>query len=205
MSSDRVSLDPGGAGTPTGADPCLVKDFPRPPQEVRAAIERLQLAATSPSTDDEELRKMAALPRPWDPATCHGRLRIQLWSWLDDVADWINTEHLWALHTPGLPTCWPAHPHLVHDLAVVASIRYLAGHAITPAALEEWHRHALPAFLNRLSDRLGDGCLADHPAVRPRHARDLEFAQVRATRRSERPRLGASTTAQTDRMLCSGG
>ena len=185
MNSIHPAPKPEDASTAWRGDTEMLKPFPTPPQDVRAAIERLHLAATSPLTDEDELRKLAALPRPWDPATCHGGLRTHLCTWLDEVADWINTQHLWALRDPGLPACWPAHPHLVHDLAVVATTRYLASYAITPAALEDWHRYALPAFLSRLSERLGDGCLAGHPELGPRHSRDLEFAQVRAIRRSE--------------------
>jgi hypothetical protein len=153
----------------------VVDPFPQPPQTVRAAIDQLHLAATSPIASDEAVRQLAALPRPWDPATCLGRLRTDLGTWLNDVAPWINTQHLWALNSPGIPACWPNHPHLIHDLAVVASSRYLASYAVTPAALEEWHRYALPAFLGRLAERLGDGCLSEHQSTPPRSGRDAEF------------------------------
>lgn len=138
-------------------------------------MERLHLAATAPAVDEHELQSLAALPRPWDPATCRGLLRSDLWAWLDDVAHWMNSEHLWGLSGAGIPGCWPAHPHVVHDLAVIASSRYLASYAVTPASLEEWHRYALPAFHARLAERLGDGCLAEHQTSPPRHGRDTDF------------------------------
>lgn len=119
--------------------------------------------------------RLEALPRPWDPATCPGGLRAELWTWLDEVAGWINTEHLWSLQISGVPACWPAHPHIAHDLAVIASSRYLTTYAVSPAPLEEWHRYALPAFLNRLNERLGIGCVAEHQRQRPRAPRDQDF------------------------------
>ena len=70
--------------------------------------------------------------------------------------------------------CWPWHPHVVHDLAVLASTRYLARYAVSPAHLEDWHRVRLPAFLDRLSQRLGGACLSGHHAARPRDDRDRE-------------------------------
>ena len=42
----------------------------------------------------------------------------------------------------------------------------------TPAALDEWHRYTLPAFLDRLHARLGEGCPPGRHATRPRHDRD---------------------------------
>ena len=58
-----------------------------------------------------------------------------------------------------IPSCWPAHPHIAHELAVVASLRYDAGFDPSPNNLEEWHRHALPAFMDRMAARLGsNGC-----------------------------------------------
>ena len=63
------------------------------------------------------------------------------------------------------PACWPEHPHLVHDLAVLADQRRRAGPAITSDALEDWHRYALPAFLDR----------HEHPAQDPLRERPPAF------------------------------
>ena len=54
-----------------------------------------------------------------------------------------------------IPACWPQHPHLVHEIAVLADQRRRAGHALTSDALEEWHRHNLPAFTERMKSRCG--------------------------------------------------
>jgi hypothetical protein len=165
----------------------VVARFPTPPPGIRGAMDVLQIAAAASMTNEEVLCRVEGLPRPWDPATCPGDMRAELWAWLDEVAAWINTEHLWSLQTPGVPACWPAHPHIAHDLAVVASSRYLTMYAVSPAALEEWHRYALPAFLHRLTDRLGEGCVAGHQQPRPRAARDQDFADsTQAGRRRAR-------------------
>jgi hypothetical protein len=77
-----------------------------------------------------------------------------VWAWLDLVAAWINHEYLWV-YDQFIPTCWPAHPHIAHELAVVASLRYDAGFARSADALEDWHRYTLPGFLDRTATRLG--------------------------------------------------
>ena len=82
----------------------------------------------------------------------------QLWRWFDQVAVWINTQHLWNVSGPGVPECWSHHQHVVHDLAVVACARYYAALTASPNPLDEWHRYTLPLFLDRLRDRLGEGC-----------------------------------------------
>jgi hypothetical protein len=41
---------------------------------------------------------------------------------------------------PVIPGCWPQHPHLVHEIAVLADQRRRAGTARTSDVLEEWHR-----------------------------------------------------------------
>ena len=61
-----------------------------------------------------------------------------------------------------IPACWPQHPHLVHEIAVLADQRRRAGHALTSDALEEWHRHNLPAFTERMKSRLRNHCEDGH-------------------------------------------
>jgi hypothetical protein len=150
----------------------MVQPFPEPGQTVRTAMEQLQQASIDPPEDEEALRELAAMPRPWDPGSCKGALRRELWMWLDQVAAWVNQQHLWNLTRPGIPECWPAHPHLVHDLAVLACSRYYTTFAVTPAALEDWQRHQLPGFLDRIRDRLAEGCQPARHQPRPRQDRD---------------------------------
>ena len=150
----------------------MVTPYPQPGPALIRVMARLQMAATRPPTEESDVIALMNLPRPWDPATCAGIERAELWRWLDDVATWINTQHLWNVNGPGVPECWPDHPHVVHDLAVVASTRVFATMTATPAALDEWHRYTLPAFLDRLHARLGEGCPPGRHATRPRHDRD---------------------------------
>jgi len=95
------------------------------------------------------------LLRPWEPASCRTpQLRQQRWCWLEAVVDWLVTEYTWEVGDM-IPACWPQHPHLVHEIAVLADQRRRAGHALTSDALEEWHRHNLPAFTERMKSRCG--------------------------------------------------
>ena len=176
---------------PAGRSPApplgpMVRPFPVPGTILRTAMEQLRRAAMDPFATDEELRELAQLPRPWDPGTCTDMMRAELWTWLDLVAMWVNEQHLWNVTRPGIPECWPAHPHLVHDLAGLACTRHYASFAVTPAALEDWHRYGLPAFLERLRDRLGDGCQPTRHQPRPRNERDESHASpvARAARKN---------------------
>lgn len=91
----------------------MVRPFPEPGPAIRTAMEQLQQAAVEPPADEDALRELAQMPRPWDPGTCAGAMRAELWAWLDLVAMWVNEQHLWNVTRPGIPECWPAHPHLV--------------------------------------------------------------------------------------------
>ena len=157
------------SSTPTAQ--LLVLPFPEPGRMLSVSMEELQYYALNPPEDEDDVRAMAALPRPWDPATCDGRLRGELWAWLDHVARWINEQHLWGVGV-GLPECWPAHPHVIHDLAVVACARYYTAFALAPTALDDWHRYSLPSFLERLSSRLDGGCQPGRHTDPPRGERD---------------------------------
>ena len=56
----------------------------------------------------------------------------------------------------------PQHPHIAHELPVLADQRYTAGQAFHSGALEEWHRYTLPLFLERMTARLGNRCVTRH-------------------------------------------
>ena len=168
MSSDRVSM----SVTRGAAGFLALCPFPTPSATVTAALDELQLASLSEVVGRAELRRIAELPRPWDPAACPPVLRAEVFDWLARVATWINEQQLWNLGRPGIPPCWPAHPHLVHDLAVVACARLFALYGTTPAAMLEWHQYTLPAMLERLADRLGDACTPGRHEESPRAGRD---------------------------------
>lgn len=163
--------------------------FPQPDRLIRHAFGQLRVARLG--TDDEKRKQIgdidpADLPRPWDPATCPPMLRKQVWVWLDQVAAWINHEYPWQ-YNRFIPACWPAHPHIAHELGVVAALRYGAGLALTANALDDWHRHTLPEFLDRMATRLGTNpCIPgkhnDWPAV----TRFKDFESATALGRRER-------------------
>lgn len=161
----------------------MLRSFPQPGSLVRSAMGELQQVLDDPPQDDADLRRLEHLPRPWDPGTCTGQLRAELWEWLDRAAIWINEQHLWNLQRPGIPSCWPAHPHLVHDLAVLTCTRYIAGSTLTPHALEEWHGATLPGFLYRLNERLGDTCQPGRHEPSPRYERDQKHTEEQQRQR----------------------
>ena len=107
----------------------LAQPFPRPGRLVEYAYRELSIAANGTPEQIEALGDTRGLPRPWDPPSCtHPNLRLELWVWLDDVVTWLNHEHIWDTDA-FIPSCWPEHPHLVHDLAVLADQRRRAGPA----------------------------------------------------------------------------
>jgi hypothetical protein len=132
----------------------LAQGFPQPTRLLASAFADLQIARSDNDAARAKLGALSALARPWDPATCPPLLRRDLWVWLDSVAAWLNHEYTWrADHV--IPSCWPAHPHIAHELAVLACLRLSAGHALTADPLEDWHRYALPTFFDRMLGRLG--------------------------------------------------
>ena len=150
----------------------LVLPFPTPSSnELRKAYNDLYLAVNG----DEEAKKRIGnpnkLPRPWDPPTCtKPALRRELWAWLDEVVIWFNHEYVWDHNAGMIPACWPQHPHLVHEIAVLADQRRRASLDPTSSALEEWHRYGVPSFLERLKTRTKNSC-DEHHAHWPAEAR----------------------------------
>lgn len=144
--------------------------FPRPGLLVQGAYRELQIAQYGSDEERAALGRIEKLDRPWQPFTCQPAVRRQLWQWLDEVARWINHEYGWGVDRL-IPPCWPGHPHLTHELAVLADQRRTAGLEPVSDPLEEWHRYTLPFFLDRMVSRLGGRCITKHddwPAA-PRH------------------------------------
>lgn len=160
------------ATTPENAVP-LTTPFPKAGRLIEHAYWELTIAATGTPEQLKALGDIRRLPKPWEPPTCtHPNLRLELWAWLDDVVTWINHEHIWDT-TNYIPSCWPNHPHLIHELAVLTDQRRRAGNANTSDALEDWHRYALPSFLDRMRNQLKTHCEEGHqnwPST-SRHAR----------------------------------
>lgn len=163
----------------------MVQPFPPLPPLLEEAHHVLNVAANGTDTQRKNLPPLQQLPKPWQPATCTDPdLRVQLWLWLDDVVAWINHQYTWDTDDT-IPTCWPRHPHLIHDLATLADMRYRAGVQPTSDALEEWHRFTLPAFTQRMRARLGKHC-ATHHEPWPGHSRQVEYRTVEARQRRTR-------------------
>ncbi len=172
--------------------------WPFPPADTPHLVEaynKLFLAANGSPTEKLEVGNPALLQRPWDPATCHDpALRAEVWAWLEAVVSWINHDYVWD-HTVGMiPPCWPHHPHLVHEIAVLADGRRRAGIDATSNSLEDWHRHCLPSFFDRLRGRIKNGCDEQHAkwpaqsryttrhlATTPTQARDAAYKADIAT------------------------
>ena len=158
----------------------MVFPFPVPGEQVRLAYRELHIAINGTEEQKKALGNHALLPRPWQPATCPDpELRHQLWGWLEDVVIWLNREYTWDV-SGLIPNCWPVHPHLVHEIAVLADQRRRAGLAMTSDALEEWHRYCLPAFADRMRNRLRTHCDDEHKSwpARPRHNEHLSDAST---------------------------
>jgi hypothetical protein len=172
-----VSTDPA-----TAPDAVLAHPFPVPGPVLRLAFGELARAAGGTPVQAGAVGDPEGLPRPWDPPTCRGPLRAEVWAWLDAVVTWLNRTYTWDV-AGTIPSCWPQHPHLVHELAVLADQRRRAGAALTSDALEEWHRYTLPAFTDRLRARTKDHCEQGHQPwpTRGRHARYLTETPHRDT------------------------
>ncbi len=140
----------------------LARAFPAPGARLGTAYRDLFLAAEGTDNQKAVIGDPSRLPRPWDPPTLQSpALRAELWAWLEDVVDWVNHEYLWDPQ-PMISPCWPLHPHLVHEIAVLADQRRRAGIALDSNLLEEWHRYSLPGFLDRMNTRLKAHCDQDH-------------------------------------------
>jgi hypothetical protein len=165
-----------------GADSmALLQPFPQPGRLVQLAYRQLDLATSRQQDHLLPLHDLANLQRPWDPATCQTlQLRREVWSWLEAVVTWLNHEHVWDV-ADVIPPCWPQHPHLVHELAVLADQRHRAGQALSSDPLEEWHRHSLPEFTERMRTRLRNHCQEDHQSwpAKGRYSRHVGEASRR--------------------------
>lgn len=148
--------------SPNPRDQLIVQPFPEPGPAIRTAYRELALAAHGSDEEKKALGDPAQLPRPWIPASCRTKmLREQLWDWLDQFVTWHNHEYVWD-PAGVIPPCWPNHPHLAHELAVLADQRRRANTALNSDALEEWHRYSLPPFHDRLRNRVHDHCTDGH-------------------------------------------
>ncbi len=140
----------------------LAAAFPEPGRVLREAFRQVDLGVSGTAADKRALEKSGPVPRPWDPPTCRNpALREELWDWLEEVVAWLNSQYVWDVDG-AIPACWPHHPDLVHEVAVIADKRRRAGAAYSSDGLEEWHRVCLPAFVERMGVRTGTHCEEGH-------------------------------------------
>ena len=140
----------------------MVLPFPTPGPRIALAYKELNIAINGTDEEKKALGPIFNLPKPWDPETCQDpELRNEVWAWLEEVVTWINHEYAWDV-TPLIPSCWPLHPHIVHEVAVVADQRRRTMLGVTSDPLEEWHRYVLPSFVDRMRGRLKDHCTDGH-------------------------------------------
>ncbi len=174
----------------------IAAHFPPPPGRIIKCFVDLQAEApkAEPGMSDEAraeqldrfTKQQRNLPRPWDPPTCEPELRQHVWAWLDKVAAWVNREYAWQPEQM-IPAGWPDHPHIAHELAVLACLRWDVGAEPTPEGLESWHRFALPGFLERMKARLDANCRANEHQAWPALARHKHYTSAEAeVRRSGR-------------------
>jgi hypothetical protein len=159
----------------------LIEPFPQPGRLVQLAYRELDLATRRQQDHLLPLRDQGNVPRPWDPATCRTpQLRKEVWSWLEAVVTWLNHEYVWDV-ADVIPPCWPQHPHLVHEIAVLADQRRRAGQALTSDPLEDWQRDSLPSFTERMRTRLRNHCQEDHQSwpAKGRYTRHIAEASCR--------------------------
>ncbi len=136
--------------------PARTTCFPEPSAPVRLALMTWRLIRGGDPDALAEAAEGDDPPRPWAPDTCAEDMAQQVWQWCDDVALWVNREYAWR--PAGLiPGCWPHHAHIARELPVLACLHHAAAASNSPEPLEEWHRHSLPLFLDRLHSRLGEG------------------------------------------------
>jgi len=139
----------------------VTRPFPLPERLVQSAYRELQIAQYGSAEEQEAVGRPETLDRPWDPPSCKPAVRQQVWAWLEEVAAWVNHEYGWGVDRL-IPACWPAHPPIAHELAMLADQRRTAGIALVSDPLEEWHRYSLPLFLDRMVARLGNRCVTRH-------------------------------------------
>lgn len=163
----------------------ITERYPPPSEAVLGCIAELDVARAGSRKSRRELGDPTRLERPWEPAECSPELRHDIWCWLEEVAGWINRQHVWRPER-SIPPCWPEHPHLANELAVVACERLAAGRATGVGNLEAWQHHTLPRFLDRIASELGTGCLPGRHTEWPAAARYRAFTDPAAVERRQR-------------------
>jgi hypothetical protein len=99
------------------------------------------------------------------------------------VAEWVAHEYAWRPAQP-IPPCWPRHPHIAHELPVLAVLRLAAEPSTGAELLEERRRHTLPGFFDRMLNRLGkSSCRTGKHVDWPARTRHLTYNSEEAVDR----------------------
>ena len=163
----------------------MVTTFPHPGRQLEQAYRELDLALNGIDEQRTALGSLRLLPRPWDPdSLTRPQLRRELWDWLEAFTIWLNTEYVWDV-AGVVPHCWPQHPHLVRELAVLADQRRRAALALGSDALEEWHRYALPAFVDRMRQRVKNHCDDGHQQWPAKGRQSRHLGEPATTQRAQ--------------------
>ncbi|MDT0267639.1 hypothetical protein RM844_15230 [Streptomyces sp. DSM 44915] len=119
--------------------------WPPPPTAVRRLLH--------PDGPEGDAADALEAPHPWDLCALTGDLAEAVWTWLDDVAVWLNATYAAQDHQV-IPACWPHHPSIAHDLAALAFSRLDVYQASTAAYVGRWH-HDLEDLHRRMTTTLG--------------------------------------------------
>lgn len=144
------------------SDAMIVSTFPAPPLVIQQVLNTLATLRGGDKAAIEVLGDTTNLCRPWIVSSVPVEFRQPLWRWCDEVAGWLNRGYAWR-PVNLIPACWPRHPHLAHELPVLACLRAVAQDDTSPGLLEDWHRQALPMFFERLAVRLGESTCRTGP------------------------------------------
>ena len=177
----------------------LVWRFPMPDSQlIDNAYWDIYRSENGNETEKRLLGDHDQLAKPWDVATCTDDLRGDVWDWYDRVATWLNHEYVWDPAAGMIPPCWPLHPHLIHEIGVIADQRRRIEMATNANALEEWHRYAIPAFLERLHKRVKQHCDGHHQPWpgRTRYAHHQAADQANSRRSAFKADVGSHPSAQ---------
>jgi hypothetical protein len=144
------------------SNPFLVLPFPSPGPLLRKLYRHWWVIANGTDHEREKALRQSNVGKPWDPATLGTPSeRLELWRWLEQFVGWFNHEYGWDTGQT-IPACWPEHPHLVHEIAVLADARRRAGTSADSGPLEEWHRVCVPWFLQRMRESMKSYCEERH-------------------------------------------
>lgn len=159
----------------------IVKKYPTPPPSVARVLDQHAVVRRGDADEIAAEGNLTNLPRPWAPGSCEDDdLRAAIWYWCDAVAEWLNHEYAWR-PAQLIPPCWPHHPHIANELPVLAVLRVAAEASTGPELLEEWHRHTLPAFFDRMLSRLGEStCRTGKHVDWPAESRHVSYTAEQA-------------------------